>query len=187
MAKRLTASLVLAVLMFASVTAMAGYRSELRRATEKGSFFHFNNWDAELIWRATFFSDRFRKAFTKRHEELRYLSRPEVDRYVAEQEMRQADGWEFFVTVYTKKQYQKINNYEDTFWKIYLIPESGKRIKPTSVEQLPVTPYERKMFPHLDRWSKAYFVVFPKVDIGKKFELSLESVVGSSTLDFKVK
>ena len=59
-------------------------------------------------------------------------------------------------------------------------------ISPESVERVPITPYERKMFPYLDRWSKGYFVVFPKADIGGRFELRLESVAGGSTLKFDV-
>ncbi len=173
--------------MAAPVLAEAGYRSQLRKATEKGSVYNATDWNAELIWHATFFSEDFRKAFEKRHEKLRYLSRPEVDRFVAEQEIRQASGWEFFITAYTRKPYSNINNYDDSFWKFYLITESGERVSPTSVDKVQITPYEKKMFPHLDRWSKGYLIVFPKVDLGDSFELSVESVVGRSTLEFDVR
>lgn len=171
----------------ACATASAGYGKELRRATEKGSVYHSTDWQAELILRATFFSDAFREAFAKKHETLRYLSRPEVDRYVAEQEMRQREGWEFFLSVYTRKQYQNFSNYDDSFWKIYLITGSGERVEPVSVDLLPVTPYEKKMFPYIDRWSKAYLVVFPKVELGDEFELEMTSVVGTSRLKWKLK
>jgi hypothetical protein len=185
MGKRIAASITLAIVVFASAYAQAGYQQDLRRVTEKGNLYHINNWDAELIWYATFFSDRFRKSFEKRHEKLRYLSRPEVDQYISEHEMRQAAGWEFFISIYTKKKYKNISNYSDSFWKIYLITDSGERISPTSVEPVPVTPYEKKMFPYIDRWSKTYLVVFPKVDIGDDFELQIDSVVGNSTLKFE--
>ena len=187
MGKRIAAGVTLAIVIFASAYAQAGYSRDLKRVTEKGRFYHINSWDAELIWHATFFSDKFRKSFEKRHEKLRYLSRPEVDQYIAEQEMRQANGWEFFISVYTKKKYKHISNYADSFWKIYLITGSGERIKPTSVEPVITTPYEQKMFPYIDRWSKTYLIVFPKVDIGREFELQMDSVVGDSTLTFKRK
>lgn len=185
MGKRIAAALTIAVVIFASAGAHAGYTRELRKVTEKGNLYHINNWDAELIWYATFFSDDFRKAIEKKHKKLRYLSRPEVDQYIAEQEMRQARSWEFFISVYTKKQYRTISNFHDSFWKLYLITESGKRISPTSVEPVPVTPYEKKMFPYVDRWSKTYLIVFPKVELGDHFELQIDSVVGNSTLKFE--
>lgn len=187
MGKRLIACLILAILVATSAEAYAGYSRELRKVTKQGNIYHVTDWSAELIWRATFFSDEFRKAFEKQHAKLRFRTRPEVEQYIAEQEMRQANGWEFLVSVYTRKAYRNISNYEDTFWKIYVITESGKRIAPTEVEQVKITPYERKMLPYLDRWSRLYLVVFPKVDIGDDFKLQMESVVGGSTLNFYIR
>lgn len=187
MGKRIAACMMLLLMVAACATAWAGYGRELRKATEKGSFYHATNWQAELIWHATFFSDAFRQAFKKKHESLRYLSRPEVDQYVAEQDTRQREGWEFFLSVYTRKPYQHFTNYNDSFWKIYLITESGERVEPVSVDMIPITPYEKKMFRYIDRWSKAYLVVFPKVALGNEFELEMTSVVGSSTLKWDLK
>jgi len=185
MGKRIAAAITLAIVVFAFADAQASYGTELRRATKKGHIYHVTDWSAELIWRATFFSDRFREAFEKKHAKLRFRTRPEVEQYISEQQMRQANGWEFLISVYTRKAYKNISNYEDTFWKIYLITESGIRVSPTEVDQVKITPYERKMLPFLDRWSKLYLVVFPKVDLGDNFKLQMDSVVGQSTVDFE--
>jgi hypothetical protein len=187
MGKRFTTCAVAIVLIFTSLAAHAGYRRELNRATEKGRLYHHTDWNAELIWHATFFSKRFRDAFIKQHEKVKHIEKVNALRFEAEQMNRQIKGWDFLVVMYTRERYKAFSTYEDSFWRIELATGTGQTIKPMSIEKLPITPYEEKMFPFIDRWSKAYRVRFPKVELGNKIELTMSSVVGESSLKWKVK
>ncbi len=187
MGKRFTICAIAFALIFTSVAAHAGYRRELSRATERGRIYHPTDWNAELIWHATFFSKRFRDAFIKQHEKIKHIEKVNARRFEAEQMNRQTEGWDFLVVMYTREQYKSFSTYEDSFWKIELMTGTGDTIKPISIEMLPVSPYEVKMFPFIDRWSKAYRVTFPKVPLGNKIQLTMSSVVGESTLKWKVK
>lgn len=173
--------------IFSASSASAGYMLEFRKATERGRGYNLMSFDADLIWNATFFSDRFRDAFIEKHIELHHLTPAETEQFRAEQDYEQSHGWDFFIGFYTKGEFKHFTNEPDSFWKIVLTTESGEQVKPASVEMIPVTPYEKVMFPYLNRWSKAYRVTFPKVELGKKFELFLHSVVTDSTLKWKIK
>jgi hypothetical protein len=155
--------------------------------TRTGRIYSLEMWDAKLLWKATFFSEAFRRSYEEKAVEIQHLDDMAADLLVAEQERRQADGWEFFVGMYTKDQYKEFNNYEDSFWKALLITGDGEVVKPISVDRIPIRPFEQVMFPWLNRWTTAYRVVFPKVSLGKEFRFTLESVVGDSTLLWKVK
>lgn len=189
MGKRVTTyALIFAFLAFPALLSAryAGYYTYLRSATKDGRVYSMNTWDAKLLWNATFFSDKFRKNFSKKHAEVNYLNPEEASNFAAEQDQRQKDLWEFHVGMYTKDAYKNFTAYQDSFWKVLMTTESGEVVEPLEVESLPIIPYESVMFPYIDRWSKAYRVTFPKVDIGQKVSLTIRSVVGESTLTWKV-
>lgn len=175
------------LLVFSASNASAGYGLELRKATERGRGYNLMSFDADLIWNATFFSDRFRDAFIDKHIKINHLAPEDADQFRTEQGYEQSRGWDFFIGFYTKGEFKHFTIEPDSFWKIVLTTESGEQVKPASIELIPVTPYEKVMFPYLNRWSKAYRVTFPKVELGKKIELFLYSVVTDSTMKWKVK
>jgi len=187
MAKRLVIAALALSILVAPATSMAGYRWELKKQTERGRIYHVHTWDAELIWNATFFSEEFRDEFIKQHEKIKHLVGPSAARFEAEQMHRQLDGWDFFLAIYTKDEYKEFSQYDDSFWEIELTTGGGQVVKPILIERMPTTPYEKKMFPYLDRWSRGYRVTFPKVPLGDEIKLTIKSVVGSSTLEWKVK
>lgn len=187
MGKRFTACVVLATLLVLSVPALAAYRAELRLASHNGRLFNFETWDAEIIWHATFFSDNFRRAFKERHISINHLDDAEADSFLADEARRQARGWDFFIVMYAKKEYKPFTIETDSFWKMRLTTSSGEIVKPESVDAIPNSPYVKAMYSHLNRWSKCYRVTFPKVDLGDSFELTMESVVGASTLKWRVR
>jgi len=187
MAKRFACAALALALLFAPLASHAGYKWQLKKQTKTGRIYHPNRWDADLIWRATFFSDHFVKVFKAQHEKIKHLTGEEAARFEAEQMHRQINGWDFFVTIYTKEKYKDFSHYDDTFWKVELTTGSGEVVKPILIEKIPITPYEERMFPHLDRWSDGYRITFPKVPLGDEIGLTLKSVVGTSTLDWDVK
>lgn len=187
MGKRFAAVLIVASVTLISQIAAAGYGFDLAKATHNGRIFNFETWDANLIWHATFFSDDYRRAFEKQYIEKNHMDALESAQFIGVEERKQAKGWEFFISFYTKKDYKTFTMESDSFWTIHLTTAGGESVAPNEIESIPITPYERVMYPHLNRWSRAYRVTFPKVELGDEFALTIESVVGKSTVEWKVK
>lgn len=182
------AAIALAVVaIFLCATAFAGYRTEFGRATKNQRLFDFETWDARIIWHATFFSDKFRSAFDERHLEVNHLTSEDAAPFLEDEKYRQENGWDFFIGFYTKKDYKKFSMDSDSFWEIYLTTASGEKVRPVSIDIIPITPYEKVMYKYLTHWSKAYRVTFPKVALGGEFSLTIESVIGESTMKWKNK
>lgn len=184
---RFTAYAVLiAVILQSNVSygAKEVYRSAIRLATHKGQAYDANTWDAKVIWYATFFDDYFRRAYANRTAKINHMGPLETAQLIEDQENTQAKEWDFFISMYTKKDYKKFSLDSNSFWQIYLTTGSGEVVWPTAIEQVSVTPYELVMFRHINRWSKCYKVVFPKVDLGNTVQLTLQSIVGSTHLDW---
>lgn len=160
----------------------AGYRSVLNKWTQSKQWYSTQTFQANIIWHATYFSPELRRAQTQRHIEKKYLNPMEAARYVAEQEKRQAASHEFFLGIYARKPYRQITSGNDSFWEVVLTTEQGEIAKPTSLEIVDIEPYEKVMYPYLNRWSKGYRVVFPKAALGSNFKLTLRSVLGESTV-----
>lgn len=135
-----------------------------------------------ILCDATFFSDSFRKAHIKEHIKRKLLDGEDRERFIDKQKEQEAQGHEFFVAMYTPKDYKHFSLDEATFWKARLHTESGEVLAPISIEFVEVTPYTQVMFPYVTRWSYAYRVVFPKEELGKKFTLTMHSPVGETHL-----
>lgn len=190
MGRRLIAFAVIAWLAGVAPQAEAklSYDRALRMATHSARLFNLETWDAKIIWSATFFSDAFRRAFDEMHIEVNHLDEEaEVSRFLDEQQYRQNSGWDFVVSMYAKKDYKKFSLENDSFWKVSLVTASGEEVRPVAIDALPITPYEQVMFRHLSRWTKLYRVTFPKVDLGDTISLTIESVIGASTMSWRLK
>ena len=165
----------------------ASYQGELRKVTERGRIYTAKNFDAQLIWRATLFTDSYRRAHEQRYIEVNHLGPIEAARWVAEAEKHQAEGWEFFVALYAHDEAKEFSLQPESFWKVVLTTSQGEELRPESIEMIPVSPYVFVMYPHVDRWSQTYRVVFPKADLGGRAKLTLQSVLGTSTLSWRVR
>ncbi|MBI4125971.1 MAG: hypothetical protein HY465_00605 [Deltaproteobacteria bacterium] len=180
--------IILTVLLaFVPASEAASYRGELRKVTERGRIYTAENFDAKLIWRASLFTDTYRHAHEQRHIEVNHLGPIEAARWVAEAEKRQAETWEFFVALYAHDEAKEFSLQPDSFWKVILTTSQGEELRPTSIEMIPVSPYISVMYPYVDRWSRTYRVVFPKTDLGGRTKLTLQSVLGTSTLSWRVR
>lgn len=166
-------------------SAFAGYRSVLNQWTGSKQWFSTETFSANIIWHATYFSPEFRRAFAQRHVKKKYLDAVEAARYLAEQEAKQAKAHEFFIGIYTRKPYRNVTSGSDSFWEMVLTTADGRVVEAASVEMVPIGPYEKVMYPYLNRWSQAYRVTFPKVTLGDSFKLTLRSVLGQSSLAWK--
>ncbi len=189
MDRRFTLSVLitLVILSLCASPAFASYNGELKTVLRTGRVFSTETFDANLICQAIFFSEEFRNAYGQRWAERNHFDDAEEEAFLREQHDRQSRGWEFFISFYTKKDYKKFTNDPDSFWKIRLVTDSGEEVAPTAIEMIPVSPYEKVMFKNLNRWSQAYRVVFPKVSLGENMALTIFSVIGQSTLNWKLK
>lgn len=185
--RTLAHAVLIVILLAASAYAAVApypYRGALRHATHKGQAYDAYTWDAKVIWYATFFNDTFRTAFAQKHAKIHHMGPVEEAQWMEDQIYEQEREWEFFISMYTKRDYKKFSLDADTFWEIYLTTASGEVVWPTSIEHVPASPYEREMFNYVNRWSKCYRVTFPKIDLGHNVTLTLQSIVGSSSLLF---
>ena len=180
--KKLKIGLLVLLLLSFGLPIEAGYRSTLNHSTKSKQWFSTENFHANIIWHATYYSPKFRRAHEKRDIQKKYLDPIEAARYIAEQEKQQATYDEFFIDLYARKPYEQLTLGKDSFWELVLQTKSGELIKPLSIEFVEITPYEEVMFPYLTRWSKGYRVLFPKTDLGRSFKLILRSVIGKSEL-----
>ncbi len=177
------AAVIAALLLSATANAaVETYFAETRRVTHRGQAYNAFTWDAEVIWYATFFDDKFRTAFAKKHAKINHMGPIETAQWIEDQEYVQQRQWEVFISFYTKKDYKKFSLDSDSFWQIFLTTGKGEVVWPTAIEQVPITPYEKIMYRHINRWSKGYKVIFPKVNLGETYELTLQSIVGQSHL-----
>ncbi len=165
----------------------SNYSKSLNKATQKGHLYDLQTWNADVIWNATFFSDKFRREYAKEYTRLNHMGPVESARFMAKQAVVQDEYWEFYVTIYTKKHFKDFSMRPDSFWKIQLTTAKGAVVEPTSIKLDSKDAEDIVMFPHLDRWSKSYRVIFPKVELGDKAQLTLKSMVGKSTLTWKLK
>ncbi|OGQ22592.1 MAG: hypothetical protein A3I05_04545 [Deltaproteobacteria bacterium RIFCSPLOWO2_02_FULL_44_10] len=168
-----------------SAEAAASYRSELRKATKTGRLYSVDNFEAKLIWDATFVTDHYRRARAKEHIRLLKLSPLEAARYFAEEETKQQEETEVIVSLYSRKDYEHFSSDAETFWHIVLETDEGQKLSPLEVAEFPVSPYQKKLYPHVNRWSNVYRVIFPKGQMNEKVKIMLWSVVGESTLQWR--
>lgn len=177
--------LAVCLLGFSFSAGAKGYRSTLKEWTRSKQLYSTQDMQVKILTHATFFSPEFRGAFIEEHMKRKYLEGSKAAQYLEKHEQRDARGLEFFIGIYTPKDYRELSLGEESFWEAVLTTEGGEELKPISIELREVTPYTKVMFPYLSRWSKAYLVVFPKTDPGSSFQLTLRSVVGESHLIWK--
>ena len=158
------------------------YNSMVRRWTQHKQWYNAETLQVDMMWHATYFSPEFRRAFEEKHIQIKYLDPVAAARFIADQEKQQTEGDEFFIGLYTNKLYKEFSLGKESFWEALLLTEDGETLKPIRIDMIPLTPYERILFPYLNRWAKGYRVVFPKAPTGKKFELIMRSVLGETHL-----
>ncbi|OGQ46843.1 MAG: hypothetical protein A3H42_02060 [Deltaproteobacteria bacterium RIFCSPLOWO2_02_FULL_46_8] len=158
------------------------YKTTLREWTRHKQLFSVQTLQTKIMVHATYYSPAFRKAYEAEHIKKKYLDGVDAQTYVEEQERKQSQGDEFFVGMYVRKPYKEFSQGKESFWEAVLTTASGEELSPIRIEQVPITPYEKVMFPHLNRWSQAYRVVFPKTDLKEPFTLTMRSVIGQTHL-----
>ncbi|MBI2980856.1 MAG: hypothetical protein HYY44_00875 [Deltaproteobacteria bacterium] len=163
----------------------ASYRSTLKKWTQQGKDYVFNNLEMRLDWRATYFSDEFRAARLQKLASL--LEWTDEEKIEEEKKDREAAfGYdEFFIAVYAGSNVYPDIGKESGQWRIGL-EIGGKTVMAEYIDRAKVTELERKLYPYLDHWSNAYRVRFPRtIHPNEPFSLKMMGIPATSELHFK--
>lgn len=177
--------LILAFSLLSS-SASASYKDVLSKWTRRGQAFSFDTLDAKIIWYATYLSRELRDAKVMKEASLMNWEEAETESALAKERLRMHNGQQFFVSFFAPKGANEFTLDEDSLWKIFLITSSNETYAPIGLEKVDLTARTKVFFPYVDRWSKAYIVTFPNIDLGTDFVLEMRSVVGKSRLHWKL-
>lgn len=180
---------VCALSAFVSV-AQAGrsYRSVLGDWTRSDHIYTWDNFEARLIWHATYESPSFREAKVEKYTHLYELQGEELLRYVSQEEEEGRKFDVFILSVYAGSNQWYDFGRDTSLWRLVLETNDGKRRVADSLHEITQTQVERALFPHADKWSKLYEVKFPKI-VGpetKTVTLKMVGVPADSTLTWSL-
>ncbi len=166
--------------------AAPSYRSVLKKWTRHDQVFVWDNFEARLIWHATYLSDEYRRVRLERQSKLLEWS---VDERLSRESEDRGESQKydvFFLSIYAgSSQWPEVGK-DSGKWKIVLQQGGGEPIASVQFERVPVTQVERELFPFLDKWSHGYVVKFPKtIRSGEPFRLRMTGIPARSELSWK--
>ncbi len=165
--------------------AKSSYKSALKEWTRTGKVYVWDNMEARLIWSATYLSPGFRAARREKLDRLLEWTGEELTRKVREDAEESAAYDVFFLSVYAGSAVFPEIGKDDGLWRFFL-DANGSTTEPAQIERLPVTQVDRDLYPHLDKWSRAYYVRFPKtLRSGDAFTLRMAGIPAKSQLVWK--
>lgn len=173
---------LVSLIVLLSLVGCSGYQQTLGRVTKSGKVYDPGTLSAKVIWKAVLVTDAMREARITREAQLRHVSPEEAARYIPEQWNGQ--GTVFYVDFYGPKQVNDLDRPGD-YWHFELRDNAGNVYAPRGLMKEDIRPLERKLFPFLSPWSKAYLVWFPEV-VGNRVALTLYGLGTSSTLKWKL-
>jgi len=158
------------------------YEKDLKRWTRHGQVYAWDNFEARLIWNATYLSDDFRASQRQKLAGLYEWTDGELSRHVREdgEESRRMDV--FILSIYAgSSEFPEVGK-EDGKWRAVLETNGGRVVESEKFERTPITQVERTLYPYLDKWSQLYRVSFPKSLHGDSFRLRLTGMPARSEL-----
>ncbi|HSA59474.1 MAG TPA: hypothetical protein VLJ37_07295 [bacterium] len=183
--KKAVITAVILLIAAAQAAAKESYPSALKEWTRTGKVYVWDNMEARLIWNATYLSPDFRAARREKLDALLEWTDAELMTQVREDAEESADYDVFFLSIYAGSAAAPEVGKDDGLWRVFL-DTKGATIAPVQMERLPVTQVEKVLYPHLDKWSRAYYVRFPKtLHPGDAFTLRMAGVPAKSQLVWK--
>ena len=172
--------IILAALISTALDAHAGYKSAIAKWTRSDNIYAFETMDARLLWKATLLSSDLLDA----QDQLLLRKKLEPQGIIGK---KNTGGVGFFVSLYTQKDLKDFSLDGSSTWKIFLVGADGAEVPAAKIEPVTITPVEKVFYPYLTRWSKAYSISFPSVELGNSPKLVLRSIVAESVLKWKIK
>lgn len=161
------------------------YEKILKQWTRRDQVYSWDNFEARMIWNATYLSDDFRSAQRRKMDALYEWSDEELSLNIRRdaEESRRADV--FIVSIYAGSSDWPEVGKDDGRWRIVLETDGARVVENDKFERIPVTQIERTLYPYLDKWSELYRVSFPKAIRGGSFRLRLTGIPARSELVWK--
>lgn len=166
------------VLFFTAISAQAkSYQSVLKKNTKQKNVFVWDNMEVRLIWNTTYFSSEYKEKLEEQLEKMGLSREDNINRgksrWWVNHELDKGDI--FFVSLYQgSAEWPEIGKDDGSLQFQLLCPES-RMLSAKRIENIPITQIERSLFPYLDKWSKAYLVIFPPNTMTSQCHLKLLS------------
>lgn len=166
-----------------SAEAKTSYKSVLKEWTRSDKVYVLDNFEARMIWNATYLSDDFRAARREKLNDLLDWNDADLMAQVREDgdEAREFDV--FFLSIYAGSAKFPDIGKDAGKWRIVLEPSAGPSVEAAQLERISVTQIDREMYPYIDKWSHAYYVRFPKtLHSGQNFKIRMSGIPARSEL-----
>src|SRR5262245_25659571 len=131
---------VVAAMLAAAVTAEAktSYKDTLKEWTRTGKVYVWDNFEAVLIWDATYLFPKFRAARREKLNSLLEWTDAELLKQVREDAEESAEYDVFFLSVYAGSSAFAEVGKDDGLWRVFL-DANGVTVAPVQFQRLPVT------------------------------------------------
>lgn len=159
------------------------YYKTLKQFTRHDNDISIDNLSAKLQWYATYKSPDFTVAFRDFYQELYPHQPANLANQRAQPWLNDSSQAEFFVAIYaSSRDLEKLD--QDSLWDLSL--RLGNQIyKPTRIEKIKATSFEKKFFPYTEAWHQTYRVVFAaRPNASESLDLQIQGAGGISTLHF---
>lgn len=179
----MTCGIILITALAALTADAASYRKIYSKWTRSDKSYEFTTLDPNLIWRAMMLTDEMIDAQVKFledkkiHDEIGLLKRKE----------ELSNSVAFAIDLYSVEGMRGFSMDPTSTWKIYLTGAEGEETPPIKIQPITITATHSALYPDMSKWSRLYLVEFPKIDLGKRPELTMRSVAAESTLKWKMK
>jgi len=171
---------------FVSPAAQASYKSVLKKWTRSDKVYVLNNFEARLVWNATYLSPEFRAARREKMNDLLDWTDKELSEQVKYDSEESSRFDVFFLGIYAGSAVWPEVGKNDGRWRIVLENATSAPLEAAELERIPVSQLEREIYPYLDKWSQAYYVRFPKKRVSDgDFRLRMSGIPAKSELVWK--
>lgn len=175
---------IILITALATLTAdAAGYGKTYSKWTKSDRSYEFNTLDANLVWQAMMLNSEMIDAQVKFLEDKNL--RDEIGLLKRKEELSNCIA--FAIDLYSVESLKGFSMDPTSTWKIYLTGASGEETPPIKIQPITINATHRALYPDITKWSRLYLVEFPKIDLGKRPELTIRSVAAESTLKWKIK
>lgn len=138
----------------------SSYERVLKNWTREGKL--YREFDTRMLVWATLYSDDFVKAYLSEEARTRGWDQATFVKKLSEAEHQYENVLPFQLAVLTHKREWDDFEKPKSSWNLFLLTDSGERVKPISIRRTSLDPESVKiMFPYLSSWSSIYFITFP--------------------------
>lgn len=172
----------------ASLTSLASpYKKIVREYTGVGKTYNLNDLTTTYKFYATLHTPKFVDAVQNYVKKLYPNGAPpQAEKYLAQ--MKTPGQTSFFISLYARARgLKRMGEADADLWQTTL-KVGEKSFSPIEVEHVPLTPFQYRFYPYVDKWYFAYRLVFPydlSQSANQEITLQLSSVGGVSEVRFK--